>query len=67
MFGKSEGAQEKARPSLALVGLMMMTVSFAWLQRSPPVFRPQIDVQAPAPEGPFALVVLDAGHGGQDS
>ena len=67
MFGRIERAPERGRPRLALIGLMMMAVSFAWLQFSSPVSRPQIDVQTPAPEGPFALVVLDAGHGGQDS
>ena len=55
------------RPILAWIGLLLMIVSFAWLQLLPPILRPQGEVQAPATEDLFALVVLDPGHGGQDS
>jgi N-acetylmuramoyl-L-alanine amidase len=44
-----------------------MVVSFTWLQFSSPKSNPQVDIPAPATEGPFTLVVLDPGHGGQDS
>ena len=44
-----------------------MAISFAWLPRFPSRSTPPVDVPAPPPEGPFALVVLDPGHGGEDS
>jgi len=44
-----------------------MAVSFFWLQLSNRVSRPQADMQPMPAEGPFALVVLDPGHGGKDS
>ena len=45
-----------------------MILSFVWSQLSPRVAEPIREVEAPpAPEGPFSLVVLDPGHGGQDS
>ena len=55
------------RSGLAWIGLVLMAVSFIWLQvtavpRSLTRLEP-----APPPNAPFALVVLDAGHGGQDS
>src|SRR4051812_14162606 len=55
------------RSGLAWIGLLLMVVSFIWLQvtavpRSLTRLEPQ-----PPPSGPFALVILDPGHGGQDS
>ena len=67
MFGRVDGDRGSARPLLAWIGLLLMAVSFVWLQLLPPRSRPQVDIPAPATEGPFALVVLDPGHGGQDS
>jgi N-acetylmuramoyl-L-alanine amidase len=67
MFGRVEGDWRRGRPPLAWVGLLLMIVSFAWLQCLSPVSRPEVDTRAPATEGLFALVVLDPGHGGQDS
>jgi N-acetylmuramoyl-L-alanine amidase len=46
---------------------LLVVLSFAWLQLLSPISRPQSDIQTPATEGPFALVILDPGHGGQDS
>jgi N-acetylmuramoyl-L-alanine amidase len=50
---------------IAWFGLLLMVVSFAWWQ---------LTTQPPSPSarlgtgpGPFSLVVLDPGHGGQDS
>ena len=60
------------RNILALSGLLVMTASFVWMQfrqaergRSPAT-EPKTAQPAAAP-GPFAVVVLDPGHGGQDS
>jgi N-acetylmuramoyl-L-alanine amidase len=55
------------RSAVAWIGLLLMAVSFVWLQvtavpRSLTRLEP---TQEPA--APFALVVIDPGHGGQDS
>ena len=44
-----------------------MAISFAWLPRFPSRPTTPVDVPAPPPEGRFTLVVLDPGHGGEDS
>ena len=67
MFGRVDRDRRGARPLLAWTGLLLMIVSFAWLQLLSPISRPQVDIRPPATKGPFALVVLDPGHGGQDS
>jgi N-acetylmuramoyl-L-alanine amidase len=67
MFGRVDRDRSRARPFLAWIGLLLIAVSFAWLQLLSPISRPQIDIRAPATGGSFALVVLDPGHGGQDS
>jgi N-acetylmuramoyl-L-alanine amidase len=56
-----------ARSLLAWIGLLLMVVSFSWLQRLSPRSKPQVNIPAPATEGRFGLVVVDPGHGGQDS
>jgi N-acetylmuramoyl-L-alanine amidase len=55
------------RPILARIGLLLMLVSFVWLQltatpRSLNRLQPRLPDNAA-----FAMVVIDAGHGGQDS
>src|SRR2546423_1123077 len=55
------------RSGLAWIGLLLMAVSFIWLQvtavpRSLTPLEPE-----PPPAAPFAIVIIDAGHGGQDS
>jgi len=67
MFGRVDQGRRRGRPLLAWIGLLLFVVSFAWLQRLSPILGPQVDIRAPATDGPFALVVLDPGHGGQDS
>lgn len=67
MFGRVDHGQKRGRPLLAGIGLLLMAMSFAWLQLLSPISRPPVDTRAPATEGPFALVVLDPGHGGRDS
>ncbi len=50
---------------VAWFGLLLMVVSFAWLQW---VTRPpSSSARSTASPGPFSLVVIDPGHGGQDS
>ena len=60
--------RQAVRNILALIGLFLMIASFVWMQRMP---KPQSArlrmVQPSATPGPFAVVVLDPGHGGQDS
>jgi N-acetylmuramoyl-L-alanine amidase len=62
-----QGRHGRARRILAWIGLLLMLISFVWLQitavpRSLTRLEPQ-----PPPNAPFALVVIDPGHGGQDS
>src|ERR1700680_4949240 len=54
------------RNLIAWLGLVLMITSFVFWQIGfePAVVRSQRRARVP---GPFALVVLDAGHGGQDS
>ena len=67
MFGKANRGQRRARPLLAWIGLLLMVVSFTWLQLSAPVSKSLSEIEPPAIEEPFTVVVLDPGHGGQDS
>ena len=59
------------RNILALAGLLLMIGSFAWMQlrQAERPARPKEPkaAQAPTTPSPFAVVVLDPGHGGQDS
>ena len=58
------------RNVVAVAGLLLMIVSLVWIslhqEKGPAVYKGS---RAPRPEAhkPFAVVVLDPGHGGQDS
>lgn len=67
MLGRVDRDRGSPRPLLAWIGLLLMAASFAWLQLLPSSSTPPVEVPVPATESPFALVVLDPGHGGQDS
>ncbi len=54
------------RNTVLWIGLLLMIASFAWMQWiSKP--EPGTSAQGPARHEPFSVVVLDPGHGGQDS
>src|SRR5438309_11247316 len=59
------------RNTLALAGLLLMIGSFAWMQfrqaERPKRPRESNTARPPTTPGPFAVVVLDPGRGGQDS
>jgi N-acetylmuramoyl-L-alanine amidase len=59
------------RNTLALSGLLLMMASFVWMQlHQAERVTPQATGRAPitpSPSGPFTVVILDPGHGGQDS
>jgi N-acetylmuramoyl-L-alanine amidase len=59
------------RNTLALTGLLLMIGSFAWMQlrqaERPAGPRESKTAQLPTTPSPFSVVVLDPGHGGQDS
>ena len=57
---------ETVRNLIAGLGMLSMVGSFAWWQSSLQV-PGEISRRTPTPASPFALVVLDPGHGGQDS
>src|SRR5213592_5207877 len=62
--------RQKIRSILAFLALLLMIASFIWMERTSkpaPTARPGAAQQpSPSPK-PFAVVVLDPGHGGQDS
>ena len=67
MWGRRGRTGTGERSALAWIGLLLMAVSFVWLQvtavpRSLTRLEPP-----PPPAAPFAIVVIDPGHGGQDS
>src|ERR1051326_4843988 len=56
---------EAGRSALAWLGLALMAISFIWWQLAP---RAEQSAATAAPaSAPFNLVILDPGHGGQDS
>jgi len=61
--------RQAIRTILAFLGLLLLIASFIWLEwtsRPGPIARPAPAQPSPKPQ-PFAVVVLDPGHGGQDS
>jgi N-acetylmuramoyl-L-alanine amidase len=54
----------RAQSLVAWFGLLLMLLSFAWWQM---VTTPPSPSRRSPGSGPFSLVVLDPGHGGQDS
>jgi N-acetylmuramoyl-L-alanine amidase len=69
MFDQRSRGRQIIGSILALAGLLLMIVSFVWMQRIPARQRPVKPhiAQPPPVLKPFAVVVLDPGHGGQDS
>src|ERR1700693_4395164 len=66
MFWARFGMPRALRSTVAWLGLLLMIGSFAWLQWTSKSKTPT-STRAPAPHEPFTVVVLDPGHGGQDS
>src|SRR5713101_6584440 len=69
MFAQRSRMKQAIRRILALSGLLLMIASFIWMQRTPKqgsTTRART-AQPPTTPKPFAVVVLDPGHGGQDS
>jgi N-acetylmuramoyl-L-alanine amidase len=67
MFRRNPRARTSDRSVLAWLGLFLLAVSFVWLQLTA-VPRSLSRLELPPPQAaPFAIVVLDPGHGGQDS
>ena len=66
MFGRRSRIRRGMRNGMAWLGLVLMIVSFAWWQWTS---KPGPPASTRTPERPesFAVVVLDPGHGGQDS
>lgn len=59
--------RETGRSILAWLGLLLMAASFLWWQLLPRIATFPLTTQKPASEQPFAIVVIDPGHGGMDS
>src|SRR4030088_2372031 len=65
MSWEKQGAARATRHAVAWLGLLLMVASFAWLLFTSPREAPQ---SAMRPTGQaFPVVVVDPGHGGQDS
>ena len=62
--------KQAVRNVLGVAGLLLMIASLVWIsfhqEKRPPVYRESKATQPLTPK-PFAVVVLDPGHGGQDS
>ena len=52
---------------LAFAGLIMMAICIVWLQLLPAPDRVATAADQPRVGGPIGLVIIDAGHGGNDS
>src|SRR6266540_3550312 len=69
MFAQASRMKQSIRHILALSGLLLMAASFIWMQRMPkpqPTAKSRTAQPSATPKA-FAVVVLDPGHGGQDS
>src|ERR1700726_5095512 len=62
--------KQAIRNALGVAGLLLMIASLVWIsfhqEKRPPVYR-ESKAAHPQTSKPFAVVVLDPGHGGQDS
>jgi len=62
--------KQALRNVLAFAGLLLMTASLIWIafqQHERPAVNRQSKATHPTTSKPFAVVILDPGHGGQDS
>src|SRR5439155_23605155 len=66
MFRARFGFGGTVKNIVAWLGLSLMVASFGWWQILS-IPRPAASVRHRAAPAPFTLVVLDPGHGGQDS
>src|SRR5258708_21363568 len=66
MFRARFGFGGTVKNIVAWLGLLLMVASFVWWQILS-IPRPATSVRRTAAPAPFTLVVLDPGHGGQDS
>ena len=66
MIRRDQGERRQGRPIMAWLGLLLMVSSFVWLQLTAVPRSARVDPKTQSPAAPFALVVIDAGHGGQD-
>ena len=67
MLWRSHTGYGPLQRGLAWFGLAVMLVCFVWLQLLPVPERVEVSSSDRAERGPVRLVVIDAGHGGEDS
>ena len=63
----SRSPSPRLQNGLALAGLVVMVVCLVWTQLLPAPDRVATEDDAPRVGGPIGLVIIDAGHGGNDS
>lgn len=67
MFPRARADRSSLRSFFAWLGLLLIILSVFWMEMLPP-FEPRPAAPAPAPAANgFGAVIIDAGHGGQDS
>ena len=68
MWGRhGRRGRSSERSFLAWAGLLLRVVSFVWFQITAVPRAPTPIGEAPRPAAPFAIVIIDPGHGGKDS
>ena len=67
MSGRIPRGYRKLQRALAWGGLFIMAICFVWMQLLPRAPWTSEDEVAPPAQGGVAMVIIDAGHGGQDS
>lgn len=66
MFWRRKAHRDHARELLAWFGLLLMLASLVWFELLPPA-ELRTSIAVPPKENAFGVVVIDAGHGGEDS
>src|SRR3954466_9237483 len=68
MVRRPQRSRTSYRSLLAWFGFFLMVASFTWFQVTRvPRLTKRLELTRPNQAWPFAVVVIDAGHGGQDS
>ena len=67
MAAETSISPRRKQSLLSCLGVVLMLASFVWLQLTSEPAAPVYQQQPAAKNGAFPVVVIDPGHGGQDS